>query len=457
MLNRRIYNLTKPILLVNDIDLIKLLTIKDFEYFTDHMAYARADVDSLWSKNIFAMRGESWRDMRATLSPAFTGSKMRFMFNLINDCAEKFAEYYLKQDNDIISLEMKDAYSRTTNDIIASCAFGIQCDSLNDRENEFYVKSRKAFDFSGFRQFNYFLYNACPKLISILGLKVFTDEIGDFFRSVINETIDMREKKEIVRPDLINLLLEARSGKLQEENTAVKESFAETKEYSLNKKINKIKITNEDITAQALIFFVGGFDTTSYLLCFLSYELAVNIDVQEKLRKEIQETLEECNGKLIYVALMKMKYLDMVISEVLRKWPAAAVIDRICIKDYTIKASKSDEKDYLVKKNDVIWFPTFGIHRDPDFYPNPGVFDPERFSAENRGNINASSYIPFGTGPRNCIGSRFAILINKAVIFQLLRSFSIIPIEKTVIPLKVSAKNMAITSENGFWLGLKRL
>ncbi|XP_017769443.1 PREDICTED: cytochrome P450 9e2-like [Nicrophorus vespilloides] len=85
------------------------------------------------------------------------------------------------------------------------------------------------------------------------------------------------------------------------------------------------------------------------------------------------------------------------------------------------------------------------------------MFDPERFSLENRRNINASAYVPFGSGPRNCIGSRFAIMENKTIIFQLLKRFNIVPTEKTEIPLKISLMHLNVTAKNGFWLGLKRL
>ncbi|XP_017787136.1 PREDICTED: cytochrome P450 9e2-like, partial [Nicrophorus vespilloides] len=85
---------------------------------------------------------------------------------------------------------------------------------------------------------------------------------------------------------MIHLLLEARKGKLQKETTIMKDSYAATEQFSLNRMTNKIQISNEDIMGQALIFFFGGYDTTSFLMCFLAYELAVNPHVQEKLRQE---------------------------------------------------------------------------------------------------------------------------------------------------------------------------
>lgn len=69
-----------------------------------------------------------------------------------------------------------------------------------------------------------------------------------------------------------------------------------------------------DIAAQALIFFFAGFDSVTSAMAFVAYELAVNPEIQKKLRVEIEETNSECDGKLTYEALMRMKYMDMVVS-----------------------------------------------------------------------------------------------------------------------------------------------
>lgn len=77
---------------------------------------------------------------------------------------------------------------------------------------------------------------------------------------------------------------------------------------------NKKDITNVDIAAQALIFFFAGFESITTMMSILAYELAVNPDIQNRLRNEIEETNEDCKGKVTYEALMKMKYMDMVVS-----------------------------------------------------------------------------------------------------------------------------------------------
>lgn len=150
-------------------------------------------------------------------------------------------------------------------------------------------------------------------------------------------------------------------------------------------------------------------------------------------------------------------YFNVILLESLRKWPIASGTDRICTKSFTIQPVLPDEKPLHLKKNDVLFLPFFGIHRDPKYYPNPEKFDPERFNDENKVNIKPYTYLPFGVGPRNCIGSRFAIMETKAVFFHILASFKIVPVEKTVIPLRICKKNFNLTSENGFWFGLQKI
>lgn len=117
-----------------------------------------------------------------------------------------------------------------------------------------------------------------------------------------------RNEKGIVRPDMIHLLLEARKNAYNSDvqNNNIYGEF-------LGKK-PKIEITDDDITAQALVFFIAGFDTASTLMTFICYELAVNPDIQKKLVEEIDRNAESCSDDITFEALMGMKYLDMVIS-----------------------------------------------------------------------------------------------------------------------------------------------
>lgn len=206
---------------------------------------------------------------------------------------------------------------------------------------------------------------------------------------------------------MIHLLLETRKGRLQIETELAKETdtgFATVEESFYGKSQKKLAITDDLITAQALVFFIAGFETSSTTLSFLSYLLAVNQDVQSKLREEIDDVLERSEGKINYEELLKMKYLDQVVSETLRLYPPGYILTRICTKDYQLVAKKSNENDLLVSKGTIVVIPVVGVHMDPEYFPNPRKFNPDRFSDENKADIVPGTYMPFGSGPRNCIG-----------------------------------------------------
>lgn len=100
--------------------------------------------------------------------------------------------------------------------------------------------------------------------------------------------------------------------------------------------------------------------------------------------------------------------------------------------------------------------PIYGLHHDPKYFKDPEQFDPERFNDENKPKIVPYTYMPFGAGPRKCIGYRFALLEIKILFFYLLRTYEIVTVEKTQIPVKMCKKALNMTPEDGLWLGLKR-
>jgi cytochrome P450 family 9 len=146
-----------------------------------------------------------------------------------------------------------------------------------------------------------------------------------------------------------------------------------------------------------------------------------------------------------------MKYMDQFICEVLRMWPAL-LHGRVCRKNYLLEF---DNSSILIEKGTVISTSIVGFHYDPNYFPNPEKFDPDRFSDENRLNINMDAYMPFNIGPRNCIGSRFALMELKTILYYLLSEFKFEACEKTEIPLKFSKAPFTIKPANGIWLNLK--
>lgn len=199
--------------MIRDPELIRQVTTKDFDHFTDHVDLLfREDVDPLFGKNLFALKGQRWHQMRGTLSPSFTGSKMRGMFTLMADCGDQLVAYLNKQyENDksskLYEVNFKDITTRFTNDIIATTAFGIKIDSFENQDNDFYRIGRQIQKFSTWK---FVVIAAAPWLAKLLGIRLLPDYISKFFTNLIRETLETREKEHIVRPDMINLLMEAR-------------------------------------------------------------------------------------------------------------------------------------------------------------------------------------------------------------------------------------------------------
>ncbi|XP_059611831.1 uncharacterized protein LOC132258517 [Phlebotomus argentipes] len=444
------FEMRRPVFFIRDPELIKQLTVKDFDHFLDHRLNIDENHEPLFGRNLLTLKGQKWRDMRSTLSPAFTGSKMRTMFHLVSECCSETMNYLEKESKGgkPTLTNLKDLFSRFTTDVIASCSFGIKVDSLRNRDNQFFLYGKEGTDLSRYRTLAFFLLMMFPKFCKIFRIHIFTQAFCNFFRTLVWDTIHLREKENIVRPDMINLLIQARKGKLKyEDEEDRKEGF------SFGEAIHHSKLADDDLTAQCLIFFLAGFETTSTCMCFTAYELAVNPEVQKKLLAEVDDMNEMLGGEPIsYDALLNMKYLDMVISESLRKWPATVATDRQCVKPYTIE---TDEISCEVKVGEAFLVPIISLHHDPKFFPNPSRFDPERFSDENKDKITPFTYLPFGVGPRICIGSRFALMETKAIIYNILTKFTFEVSEKTQIPIKLTKTGFFLKPEKGFWVDLK--
>uniref|UniRef100_A0A1I8PP43 Cytochrome P450 n=1 Tax=Stomoxys calcitrans TaxID=35570 RepID=A0A1I8PP43_STOCA len=386
------FDQNKPVVVIKDPDLIKQIGVKDFDHFMNHRDFTDPnDNKDLFAASLFLMQNGKWKDMRSTLSPAFTGSKMRSMFQLMNEVAQHTLLFLKNQPNYIgiqgFELEVKDFLTRYTNDIIASTAFGLQVNSYVETENEFYRMGKKMTSFTFIQGLKFLMFGKIRKLMKILNIQLFDKESCDYFMRLVLDAMKYRQLHHIHRPDMINLLMEARGMIQGEEHTK-----ASNREWS-----------DVEIVGQCFLFFFAGFDTSAALSSFTIHELMENKEIQEKLLREIQDVNEQLNGQPpSYESIMGMTYMDMVVRECLRKWSPSAAIDRQCSKDISYDLGDGLRLD--LKKGDIVWLPVSGLHRDPKFFENPMKFDPERFNEENKEKIHPFAYIPFGVGPRNCIG-----------------------------------------------------
>lgn len=294
------------------------MTVKDFDHFNDHLNIVPKDAEPFINGNLFSLKGAEWREMRSTLSPCFTGSKMRAMFLLMEECAEDFARHIeAKTTETIDDVELKGIFTKYTNDVIASAAFGVKCNSLADENNAFYRMGRKLTNFTTWMLLKLVLYIVAPTIMRFFKLRIFSKDLVHFFHQTVMETIKTREQQNIYRPDMMQLLMEAKNGRLKfDGGIDIDAGFATVEESPALKaeKGTRRELSDTDITSQALIFFVAGFESTATAMGFMIMEMAANPDVQETLRQEIDSVMIDCNGKLTYEAVAGMKYLDQVVS-----------------------------------------------------------------------------------------------------------------------------------------------
>ncbi|XP_030378385.1 probable cytochrome P450 4d14 [Scaptodrosophila lebanonensis] len=205
-------------------------------------------------------------------------------------------------------------------------------------------------------------------------------------------------------------------------------------------------LSNEDIREEVDTFMFEGHDTTTSGISFTLYLIARHPQVQAQLFQEIREVIGDDKSRPVGMReLNELKYLECVIKESLRLYPPVPMIGRRVTQDVTLDGK-------LIPANTNIILLTYHALRDPDYFPEPEKFIPERFSAERKGEINPFAYTPFSAGPRNCIGQKFAMLEMKSTVSKILRHFELLPLGEEVQP----QMNLILRSSTGINAGLKK-
>ncbi|KAL1376147.1 hypothetical protein pipiens_004499 [Culex pipiens pipiens] len=370
-----IFFFLNPVVLVTDLELVKHVLVKDFQFFHDRSLYYNEKDDPL-TGNLLNIEGTRWRNLRAKITPTFTSGKMKMMFPTIVAIADQFHELLARESAEGVEIEMKEALARFTTDVIGSCAFGLECDSL--------------------------------------------------------ETIEYREKSGVSGKDFMDLMIELK-------NT---ESIDDSEGGSL---------TFNEIAAQAVVFFAAGFETSATTMSYCLYELALNPALQDKARDEVTRVIRK-HGTLNYEAAQEMQYVGACIDEALRKYPPGPSLSRAVTKNY-----KVPNTDTTLEKGTSVLIPVYAIHHDPEYFPEPERYDPDRFLPEQQATRNPYSYLPFGEGPRNCIGLRFGLTVARIGVAYVLKGFRISLSRRTPVPLELSRQKMILTIEGGLWLHLEKL
>ncbi|XP_039452385.1 probable cytochrome P450 6a14 [Culex pipiens pallens] len=400
------YFFFEPLVMLTDLDLIKTMLVKDFNFFPDRGIYYNEKDDPL-SAHMFAIEGKKWRSLRTRLTPTFSSGKMKMMFPILKAVGDTYSDYVAKMIGSGAELEVKDAVARFTTDVIGNCAFGIDCNSFAEPNNEFREFGVKIINEPISAGIMRIFWKLFPELGNLLGIKALNVSATTFFRRLVADTIDYRQKSTVDRKDFMSMLVELK---------------------------NKGDLTLDEAAAQSLVFFVAGFETSSSNQAYCLYELALNPYCQEKARESVLKAIEK-HGGLNYEAVNDMLYLDQCINESLRLYPSVPVLERKTFQSYKIPDS-----DVTIPKGMKIHIPVFAIQRDEQYYPEPLKFNPDRFHPSEVAKRHSSTFLPFGDGQRACIGLRFGMLQSRMGLAAMLSKFRFSISERTVVPLEYSVQ-----------------
>ncbi|KAK2851489.1 hypothetical protein Q5P01_007765 [Channa striata] len=411
-----LYDGRRPVLAIMDTALIKTVLVKEcYSLFTNRR---RMVLNGPLRDAVSVVEDEEWKRIRSILSPSFTSGRLKEMYTIMLQHSSNLIKSLQKKVEADEVIEVKEVFGPYSMDVVTSTAFSVDIDSINHPSDPFVanIKRMVKFNFLNPLILLVVLFPFLGPILQKMNVSFFPADVLDFFYNFLKMIKSDHNKNEHnKRVDFMQLMVDSQ---MPEKN----------KDYKISQK----GLTDHEILSQAMIFMFAGYETSSSSLGFLAYNLATHPHIQKNLQDEIEETFPE-KGRPTYEALMRMEYLDMVVNESLRLYPVGTRLERMS------KASV-EVNGVTIPKGTVVIIPVYTLHHDPALWPEPEAFKPERFSKENKDNIDPFAFLPFGAGPRNCIGMRFAVLMMKLVIVEILQNFSFVTCKETDIPMVLGNK-----------------
>ncbi|CAF1113754.1 unnamed protein product [Didymodactylos carnosus] len=453
-----IYEGTTPTYVVSNVNFLQEVLIKQFSNFHARKVAVRTTNAQL--VNLFNSDGARWKRQRYVINPTFSALKLKQMSPLINDCINQLMTKLPTYANENEEFNIYELYKRMTMDVICRCAFGIDTDMQNDPDNIYLKKAYKVFATDTRKRPVAKLSVLIPSLNSLfIKLFLLQNNLKHFINQVfpssikyieefptlwlgnrIHEVIEMRSKGAKQRVDLLQLMLEAAT------RNEIKEETSKKNVVDDEGVIAKV-LTYNEVKNNVVVFMLAGYETTSTALAYCTYILANHSDVQQKLQDEIdQYIVDDDQQNPDYDIVNRMDYMDMFIKEVLRMHPIAPrAINRECIKDTIVCG-------YKIPKGSVIQPDVYSIHYDPDLW---GPVDPEKFHPERHSTKrHPLCYLPFGSGPRNCVGMRFALTEMKILLTRLLKQYTIVKCDK--LEEKLNIRQITVIAPEAIWVKLEK-
>lgn len=284
------YSLIFPTYLVIDVDILKNILVSDFNNFTNRGHYENKKDDPL-TMHLLTMKNDEWKTMRKKMSPTFSAGKLKVMAAIMVDIAEELVKCVENATVTSNEIEMRDILDRFTIDVIGSCAYGIESNSLKNKIELFHQMGCAVFiPENQISTLKHTFTRTFPKLSRKLGITILDKTISKFFIDIVKNNVEYKKENNVQRNDILKSMMDV-GGDNHDDS-----------------------LTINDMAAQLFDYFVAGFGTTTAATSFALYELAANQLIQDKAREEVKTVLTKYNNKITYECLMEMKYIEMIID-----------------------------------------------------------------------------------------------------------------------------------------------
>ncbi|XP_013142592.1 PREDICTED: cytochrome P450 6k1-like [Papilio polytes] len=374
----------RPVLLVNTPELARRILVKDCAVFKDRFLNS-GKKDTLGGFNLFLVNDPFWSTVRKRLSPSFTGAKLKvFHKHFVAKARELVERIKIEMEsNKRVNLRMM--FTDYTTDVVGLSAFGVRGDATLTGKSPLRDITKGFMTFTYLRGLAWACIFFIPELVDVFGFSFFPNEASNYFRKIYKQVVDERGGYNV------------RIG----ENKDFLDALRKMKQdYDQNNE----EMPEDILIAQAAAILQGGFDTTGSALTFCTYELAHSPQYQDKIYDELLQIKDRIlNGDVDAEVLHEIKYLNAALKECFRKYLPMGWIDRVASTDYRI------DENLTIKAGTPVYVNAGGMQYDPIYYPDPEKFDPDRFLPENEKKHTPFTYLPFGEGPRFCIGKRFGV------------------------------------------------
>lgn len=368
--------------------------------------YKSTNLEAIFGKGIFLSNDEEWKSQRNIINQFFNLKYIEQCIPAIEKSTAKFFdENFLNKENHV---DINDIFTQLTFDVIMTCMVGVD---LGDNFHELHSALNSV---TSYLTRSSYSFVKLPKLIS-KNEREFAKNIA-LIDKIVYAAIDKQKQKNIQRPSLITKFIE-----IQKTNPAM---------------------TDTKIRDNIVTMMFAGYETTALSMSWLCLLLASKPEIQNQVRDE----LKAFGAQEISVAsLASLKFSEASISEAIRLYPPGWAWTRVAREDDSLR-------DYEIKKGDIVLIVPYLIQRDPLYWKNPEDFSPERFLGGAK-DQTPFSFLPFGGGPRICLGMQFSYLEMKIIFLKLLTKYEL----KRSGPMPGVAPEATLHSAEGFKLTIKKI